>query len=109
MVGMGCFANMVGYKDGSANQIGLSNSAMGLQKEMTVVTNLEMGAEIDFATYYAIENYTVEAKKKKLGLKTYHIVAVATDGTGGANTPILALLLLPYILLSVQEVRDIFP
>lgn len=79
---MGCFANMVGYKDGSANQIGLPDSTMGLRKETTVVTSLDMVAGIDFSTYYTVEHYTVETEKKKLGLETYQIVTAATDGAG---------------------------
>ena len=55
---------------------------MGLMKEMTVVTSLETEVGIDFATYYIVEHYTVEAKKKKLGLETYQIVLTATDGAG---------------------------
>ena len=71
MVGMGCFANMVGYKEDSANEIGLPNLATGLRKETTVVTSLETVVEIGFATYYIVEHYTAEAEKKKLGLETY--------------------------------------
>ncbi len=82
MVGMCYFANMVGYKEDSANQIGLPDSATGLRKETIVVTSLEMGVEIDFATYYTVEHYTAEAEKKKLGLETCHIVAAITCGAG---------------------------
>ena len=82
MKDMGHFANMVECKGNSANQIGLSDSATGLKKETAEVTSLKMGVEIDFATYYIVEHYTVEAKKKQLGLETYHIVSAATDGTG---------------------------
>ena len=79
---MGYFANMVEYKGNSANQIGLVDSAMGLKKETMVVTSLRMGLGADFATYYIVENYIVEAEKKRLGLKTYQIVLAATSGTG---------------------------
>jgi len=51
-------------------------------KETTVVTNLETGVEVDFATYYIVEHYTVKTKKKKLGLKTYQTVVAATNGVG---------------------------
>jgi len=74
------FANMVGHRENSANWIGLLDSAMGLMKEMTVVTNLGRGVEVDFATSYIVEHYTVEVEKKKLGPKTYQTVVVATDG-----------------------------
>ena len=74
MEDMGHFANMVECKENSANQIGLSDSAMGLKKEMIVVTSLKMGVEIGFATYHIIEHYIVEAEKKRLGLETYQIV-----------------------------------
>ena len=77
-MGMHYFANMVEYKEDSANQIGLPDSAMGLKKETTVVTSLKMGVGSDFATYYIIEHYTLEAEKKKLGLETYQIVSAAT-------------------------------
>ena len=82
MVGMGCLANMVGCKEDSASQIGLPDSATSLRKETTMVTSLEMGVGIDFATYYTIEHYTAKAEKKNLGLETYQIVAAATDGAG---------------------------
>ena len=65
-------ANMVGCKENSANQIGLADSSMDLEKEMVVMTSSEMGVEIDFATYYI-----VEAEKKKSGLKTYLIALVS--------------------------------
>jgi len=45
------------------------------------VTNLEIEVEVDFATYYIVEHYTVETEKKKLCLKAYQTVAAATDGT----------------------------
>ena len=80
MVGMNYFANMVGYKEDSANQIGLPDSATSLRKETTAVTSLETGIGIDSATYYIVEHFTAEAEKKKLGLETYQIVSVATDG-----------------------------
>jgi len=51
-------------------------------KEMTLVTNLETEVGIDFATYYIIEHYTAKTEKKRLGPKTYQIVAAATDGAG---------------------------
>ena len=82
MVGRRYFANMGGYKEDSTNQIGLPDLAMGLRKETTVVTCLETGVGIDFATYYIVEHYTAEAEKKKLGLETYQIVSSATGGTG---------------------------
>jgi len=77
---MSYLANIEEYKENLANQIGLPDSAMGLKKEMTVVASLETGVGIDFATYYIVEHYIVEAEKKKLGLETYQIVSVATDG-----------------------------
>ena len=73
MEDMGYFANMVEYKGNLANQIGLDDSATGLKKETMVVTSLKMGVEDDFATYYIVEHYIVEDKKKRLGLKTYQI------------------------------------
>ncbi len=76
------FAYMVGYKEDSANQISLPDLATGLRKETTVVTSLETGVEIDFATYYIVEHYTVEAENKKLGLETYQIVVATTDSAG---------------------------
>jgi len=79
---MGYFANMVRYKEDLANQIGFLDSATGLRKETTVVTILEMGVGIDFATCYTVEHYTVEAEKKKLGLETYQIVAATTNNAG---------------------------
>ena len=79
---MSYIANMVGYKENSANQIGFPDLATGLKKEMTVVTSLETGVGIDFATYYIVEHYTVETEKKKLGLETCQIVSAATDGAG---------------------------
>ena len=82
MEGMGYFANMAECKGNSTNQIGLPDSATGLKKETTVVTSLKMGVGADFATCYIVENYTVEAEKKKLGLETYQIVSAATDGVG---------------------------
>ena len=68
---MSYLANMVEYKENSANQIGLPDSATSLKKEKTVVTSLEMGVGIDFATYYMVEHYTAETEKKRLGPKTY--------------------------------------
>ena len=47
-----------------------------------MVTSLEMEVGIDFATYYIVEHYIIGAEKKKLGLKTYHIVSAATDAAG---------------------------
>ena len=43
MVGMRYFANMVEYRETSANQMGLPDSATGLMKETTEVTNLGVG------------------------------------------------------------------
>ena len=82
MEGMSYSANMVGRKENSANQIGLADSSMDLEKEMVVMTSSEMGVEIGFATYYIAESYTVEAKKKNLGLKTYPIALVAIGNAG---------------------------
>jgi len=82
MVGMHYFSNMEGYREDSANQIGLPDSATGLMKEMTVVTSLETGVGIDFATYYIVEHYIAETKKNRLGPKTYQIVTAATNGVG---------------------------
>ena len=73
-------ANMVECKGNMANQIGLLDSATGLKKETTMVTSLKMGVGTDFATYYIVEHYIVEAEKKKLGLKTYLIVVVSING-----------------------------
>ena len=53
---------------------------MGLKKETVVVANLRMGVGADFSTYYIVENYIVEAEKKRLGLKTYQIVFAAIGG-----------------------------
>jgi len=77
---MGYFPNMVECKKNSANQISLPNSATGLKKQTTVVTNSKMGVGTDFSTYYIVEHYTVEAKKKKLGLETYQIILASTSG-----------------------------
>ena len=82
MEDMGYSANMVGRKENSANQIGLADSSMDLEKERVVMTSLEMGVEIGFATYYIDEHYTAEAEKKKLGLKTYQIALVAIGDAG---------------------------
>jgi len=82
VLGMHYFANMVGHRENSANLIGLLDSATRLMKETTVVTNLEMVVEVDFATYYIVEHYTVETEMKKLRPKTYQTVPAATDGTG---------------------------
>ena len=82
MEDMGYSANMVGRKENSANQIGLSDSSTDLEKEMVVMTSSKMGVEIGFATYCIIEHYTVEAGKKKLGLKTYQIASVAIGDAG---------------------------
>ena len=79
---MGYFANMVECKGNSANQIGLPDSATGLKKETIVMTSLKMGVGTDFATYYIVEHYIVEAQKKRLGLKTYQIVLATTGGAG---------------------------
>jgi len=79
---MGYSANMVGHKDSSANQIGLSGSSTNLEKGTIVVTNSKMGVEIGFATNHIAEHYTAEAGKKKLDLKTYQI-ALATIGDAG--------------------------
>lgn len=75
MVGMCYFANREGYREDSANQIGLLDSATGLMKEMTVVTSLEMGVGIDFATYYIVEHYIAKTEENRLGPKTYQLVA----------------------------------
>ena len=56
MLGMGYFANMVGHRENSANWIGLLDSATGLMKEMTMVTNSEREVEVDFSTYYIVEH-----------------------------------------------------
>ena len=80
MLGIRYFANMVGHRENSANWVGLPDSAMGLMKEMTVVTNSEMG--VDFSTYYIVEHDMVEAEKKKSGLKTYLIALVAIGDAG---------------------------
>ena len=82
MKDMGHFANMVECKENSANRIGLSDSAMGLKKETIMVTSLKMGVEIDFATYYIVEHYTVEVEKKRLSLETYQIVSASTGDAG---------------------------
>ena len=82
MEDMSYLANMVEYKENSANQVDFPNSATGLKKETTVVTSLETGVGIDFATYYIVEHYTVEAEKKNLGLETYQIVSATTNGAG---------------------------
>ena len=73
---------MLEYRENLANQMGLPDAAMALMKETTEVTSLGAGVGVDFATYYIVEHYTAEAEKKKLGLKTYQIVAAATDGAG---------------------------
>jgi len=62
---------MVEYRESSANQMGLSDSATGLMKETIEVTSLGARVRIDLATYYIVDNYTVDAEKKKLGLETY--------------------------------------
>ena len=80
MEDMAHFANMVERKESSANQIGLSDSSTDLEKETTVVTSLETGVGIDFATYYIVEHYTAETENKRLGPKTYQIFVTATDG-----------------------------
>ena len=67
MEDMGYFSNMVECKGNSANQIGLPDSATGLKKEMIVVTSLKMGVGTDFATYYIVEHYIVEAEKEEVG------------------------------------------
>ena len=79
---MGCSASMVGDKEDSTSQIGLSDLATGLQKGTTVMTSLEMAVETDFAMYYTVEYCTADTEKKKLGQKTYQFVAVATDDAG---------------------------
>ena len=73
---------MVGRKENSASRIGLFDSSTDLEKETTVMTNSEMGVEIGFATYYIAEHYTAEARKKKLGLKTYQTALVAIGDAG---------------------------
>lgn len=61
-----------------ANWVGFLDLAMEMMKEMIVVTNSRR--EVDFTTFYSIvEHDIVEAEKKKLGLKTYLIVATAID------------------------------
>lgn len=82
VVGMHYFANMVEYREISANQMGLPDSATGLMKETTELTSLGAGVGIDFATYYIVENYTTDTEKKRSGPKTYQIFAAATDSTG---------------------------
>ena len=82
MEGMGYYANMVGRKESSANQIGLSDSSTDLEKKTTVVTSSKMGVVIGFATYCIVEHYKVEAGKKKLGLKTYQIASVSIGDAG---------------------------
>ena len=77
-----CFASMAKYKESSANQMGLADSSMDLMKETTEVTSLGAEVGIDFSTYYIAKHYTVELEKKRLGLETYQIDAVATDHTG---------------------------
>ena len=81
MEDMSYSANMVGRKENLANQIGLDDSSMDLEKETVVMTSLEMGIEIGFATYYIAERYTVEAEKE-LGLKTYLISSVSIGDAG---------------------------
>ena len=79
MVDKHFFANMVGYRENLANWVGLLDSAMEMMKGMIVVTNL--GREVDFSTlYYIVEHDIAEARKKKLGLKTYLFVAAAIYG-----------------------------
>jgi len=73
---------MVEYRENSANQRGLPDSATGLMKGTTEVTSLGAGVGIDFATYYIVEHYTTETEKKRSGLKTYQIVVASTDGAG---------------------------
>lgn len=75
---MGCSASMVGDKEDSTSQIDLSDLATGLQKGTTVMTNLEMGVEAEFAMYYTV----ADTEKKKLGLKTYQFVVAATNDVG---------------------------
>ena len=72
MEDMNYSANTVGYKENLANWVGLLDLAMGMMKEMIVVTNL--AREVDFSTlYYISEHDIAEAGKKKLGPKTYQI------------------------------------
>ena len=82
MVSMHYFANMVQYRENSANQMGLPDSATASMKEMTEVTSLGVGVGIEFATYYVVQHYTTETKKKRSNPKTYQIVVAATDGVG---------------------------
>jgi len=71
---------MVGYRENLANWVGLLDLAMEMMKGMIVVTNL--GREVDVSTFnYIVENDIAEARKKKLGLKTYLFVAIAIDDT----------------------------
>jgi len=72
---------MEGYREDSANQIGSPDSTMGLMKETTMLTSLELEVGIDFATYYIVEHYTVETEKKRSGPKTHQIFAAATNDT----------------------------
>ena len=78
----GCFASMVGNKEDLTSQIGLSDLATGLQKGVTVMTNLEMGVETDFAMYYIVEYCIADTEKKKPGLKTYQFSAATADDAG---------------------------
>ena len=79
MLDIRCFANMVEYRENLANWIDLFGLAMVMMKEMVAVTNSRR--EVDFSTlYYIVEHDIVEAKKKKLDLGTYLIVAAAIDG-----------------------------
>jgi len=73
---------MVEYRESSANQMGLVDSATGLMKETIKVTSLGARVGIDFATYYVVEHYTAETEKKRLGLESYQIDATTTDGAG---------------------------
>jgi len=70
---------MVGYRENLANWVGLLDSAMEMMKEMIFVTN--SGREVDFSTlYYIVKHDIVEVEKKKMGLKTYLIVAATING-----------------------------
>ena len=75
-------ANTVGSKENLASRIGLSDSSMDLEKETAVMTSLEMGVQIGFATYHIAEHCIVEVEKKKLDPKTYLIALVATGDAG---------------------------
>lgn len=79
MVEKHCFANMVGYKENLVNWICFLDSSMEIMKGMIAVTNSRR--DIDFVTLnYIVEHDIVDARKKKLCLKTYLFV-MATIGS----------------------------